>query len=101
VGDLLIFFWFRRSAVSGSVDDPAIFYGRKWWSIWPERSQDLVREHFETALSGRPTSFEAACPTAKGNPRRWLVKLKPLCAKSGPVVSVVVTSREIPYPGEA
>ena len=33
----------------------------------------------------------------RGNPRRWSVNLKPICSMAGPVVSVLATSREIPF----
>ena len=69
--------------------------GKLWWDLWPLESRGYVREQFSKALNGKPVTFEASCPTFKGNPRNWSVSLKPMVARAGPVVSVLATSREI------
>tara|TARA_B100001179_G_C18493258_1_gene360944 strand:+ start:122 stop:532 length:411 start_codon:yes stop_codon:yes gene_type:complete len=78
------------------IGRPERVLGKMWWDLWPSESQRYVQEQFERAVQGTPVTFEASCPTAKGNPRRWSVNLKPLCSKAGPVVSILATSREIP-----
>ena len=77
------------------IDGPEVVVGRLWWELWPEPSQAFIRERFKAALRGKAVAFEASCPTFKGRPCRWSVNLKPMCAAAGPVVSVLVTSREI------
>ena len=79
------------------IDDPSAIYGKFWWTLWPLNAQDMVRSVFDEAIGGTTSTFEATCPTAKGNPRRWSVNLKPICSRAGPVVSVLATSREIPF----
>ena len=82
------------------IDRPEMVLGKLWWALWPAESQSFVRDQFQSVLQGRTVAFEAHCPTAKGNERFWSVNLKPLCARDGPVVSVLATSRELPMPEE-
>ena len=77
------------------IDDPSRVLGQLWWTLWPDNSRAMVEDNFKNALGGRPVTFEASCPTAKGNPRHWSVNLKPMIARDGLVVSVLATSREI------
>lgn len=77
------------------IERPEIAIGKLWWELWPEPSQDFVRQNFFEAAQGRETSFEAECPTAKGSPRRWVVKSRPLLEPNGQIVSVLSTSRDI------
>ena len=79
------------------IDDPSAIYGKFWWTLWPLNAQDMVRGVFDEAIGGTTSTFEATCATARGNPRRWSVNLKPICSMAGPVVSVLATSREIPF----
>ncbi len=77
------------------IDDPSRVLGQLWWTLWPDNSRAMVEDNFKNALGGRPVTFEASCPTEKGNPRHWSVNLKPMIARDGLVVSVLATSREI------
>ena len=77
------------------IDRPEMVLGKLWWNLWPKESQRYVEARFREALEGKTVLFEASCPTAKGNPRRWSVNMKPMLARNGPVVSVLATSREI------
>ena len=77
------------------IDDPSRVLGQAWWSLWPDHSRAMVEDNFKNAIGGRTVTFEASCPTAKGNPRHWSVNLKPMIARDGLVVSVLATSREI------
>ena len=77
------------------IDDPSRVLGQVWWTLWPDNSRAMVEDNFKNAIGGRTVTFEASCPTAKGNPRHWSVNLKPMIARDGLVVSVLATSREI------
>lgn len=77
------------------IDEPEKVLGQLWWHLWPDHSQAMVEANFRSSLGGRTVEFQAFCPTAKGNPRRWSVNLKPMIARDGLVVSVLATSREI------
>ena len=78
-----------------AIDDSGLVIGRFWWELWPEASCEFVRTQFNKAAQGQEIEFEASCPTARGAPRRWRVHMLPLFAPSGPVVSVLATSRDI------
>ena len=77
------------------IDDPSMVLGKLWWTLWPDESRAMAEDNFKNAIGGRTVTFEAFCPTAKGNLRFWAVNLKPMIARDGPVVSVLATSREI------
>lgn len=72
-----------------------LIIGKHWWDLWPMRDRDLIRSSFTKAARGTANRFEAACATALGRRKTWLVDLKPLVAPAGPVVSVLCTSRDI------
>ena len=82
------------------IDRPEMVLQKLWWDLWPEDCRTFVRSKFSSAAQGRTVVFDAMCPTAKGKDRYWSVNLKPLFANNGPVVSVLVTSRAIPFPDE-
>jgi PAS domain S-box-containing protein len=77
------------------IDEFRNVSGKLWWELWPEDSQSMVKSMFEMTCGGRETDFVAFCPTAKGQPRRWAVKLKPMISRDGRVAGVLCTSRDI------
>lgn len=77
------------------IDQPELVIGKLWWELWPESIQWFIKQQFREALQGHETSFEAECPTAKGEPRKWVVNLRPLVASAGAVVSILSTSRDV------
>ncbi|WP_299192536.1 PAS domain-containing protein [uncultured Erythrobacter sp.] len=77
------------------IDAFSMVGGKIWWELWPEDTRKLVRKKFETAAAGSEAEFIALCPTAKGNLRRWSVKLKPMIAVDSRVAGVLCTSRDI------
>ena len=83
------------------IEEPEKVLGKLWWQLWPEPSQAFVHNKFRDAAQGTEVSFVADCPTAKGTCRRWSVKLRPMFAKGGIVVSILCTSRHIPIEHQA
>ncbi len=79
------------------IDDFASVAGRKWWDLWPEFRRDAIRQMFTRTLSGNEISFVAICPTARGEDRKWSVKLKPLMAKDCRIAGVICTSRDVTH----
>ena len=69
--------------------------GLLWWELWPEDSRDMVKRMFEATFGGQDMDFIAFCPTAKGQMRRWAVKLKPMVSHDGRIAGVLCTSRDI------
>ncbi|MBX7502183.1 PAS domain-containing protein [Qipengyuania sp. YG27] len=82
------------------IDQLGWVIGKFWWDLWPSALLTLVKEHFYDAVQGGVVNFEAECPTAKGSRRLWAVNLRPLCAQTGQVVSILCTSQDITSGGE-
>ena len=77
------------------IDDFCMVGGRQWADLWPEESADLVREAVREARAGRPSRFEAFCPTAKGTPRWWDVSVAPVPDAEGEPMGIVSISRDV------
>ena len=77
------------------VDDFAALEGCHWGELWPEESAPLVRNAIAQAQAGESSSFEAYCPTAKGEPRWWHVSVAPLKSVTGEVSAILSISRDI------
>ena len=77
------------------IDNSQQVLGKLWWELWPEESREFVKRKFAKAVQGQKVEFKASCPTAKGHKRRWCVNMRPLLAISGPVVSILASSRDI------
>lgn len=77
------------------IAQPDMVLGKFWWELWPKQSRTFVERKFLEAARGEESSFEADCPTAMGTHRRWSVNLRPICARTGLVVSVLCISRDI------
>lgn len=77
------------------IPDFSMVSGSRWWELWPEESQLMIRQMFERCMCGIEVSFEAACPTAQGVSKRWSVKLKPMVTPDARVTGALCTSREI------
>lgn len=69
--------------------------GLPWLQLWPDGSQADVKLALEQALRGESTRFEAACPTARGEPRWWDVTVAPVLAEGQRVDKIIAVSRDI------
>lgn len=77
------------------IDDFSGLVGCGWRELWPERSQAVVSESINAALTGQVSRFEAFCPTAKGTPKWWEVTVSPIHGENGQVAAVLSSSRDI------
>lgn len=85
----------RNGRCAMEVDEFALIAGKTWWELWPEESRHLVIDSVERARAGKPTTFEAYCPTAKGTPRWWDVSVSPVHDGNGELQALVSVSRDI------
>lgn len=69
--------------------------GRDWESLWPERAKDHVRTAIERGRAGQGYRFREFCPTAKGRPRWWDVRVSPVHDETGKVARLLAVSRDI------
>lgn len=77
------------------VDDFQAIQGLEWSELWPEASRKTVRQELEKALSGGIGQFTGFCPTAKGTPKTWDVRVTPVMAGDGSLLGVLAVSRDI------
>ncbi len=77
------------------LDDPAAILGKKWWELWPEETQAQVRDAAERARGGEVVGFEGFCPTLKGTPKWWDVRVSPVVSEDGSIHRLVAVSRDM------
>ncbi|WP_119156618.1 EAL and GGDEF domain-containing protein [Caldimonas tepidiphila] len=77
------------------IDDFGRWRGRAWTSFWPQDGRPLMEAALEAARQGRVGHFDAFCPTAKGSPRWWDVKVTPILGSGGRVERLLSVSRDV------
>lgn len=90
-----IAFMNRNGLCSMEIDDFASLRGQPWDGLWPADAQQQVRDAVAAAQAGRPSRFEAFCPTAKGTPRWWDISVSPVHDAGGGVAAILSTSRDV------
>lgn len=83
------------------IDDFGVVCGAMWPNLWPEESQNLVREAMTNARNGSIGTFQAICPTAKGTEKWWDVVVSPLIGADGALGGLISISRDITRVHEA
>jgi diguanylate cyclase (GGDEF)-like protein/PAS domain S-box-containing protein len=83
------------------IDDPTIYLGRPWASLWPSAARPLVQTAITAARDGGVGRFSGACPTARGNPRWWDVVVSPVFGDAGNTIKLVAMARDITEQREA
>ena len=69
--------------------------GRHWWDLWPEESHPIVQEATAKGAQGETTDFRGFCPTARGRPKWWDVRVAPIRDPDGAVAGVLVVSKDV------
>ncbi|MFC7380536.1 response regulator [Brevundimonas sp. GCM10030266] len=69
--------------------------GKHWSDLWPLESRRSLSRALSRARAGTPSTFIAACPTARGKARWWSTVVSPVLNKDGTVVRLLATSRNI------
>ncbi len=78
------------------IDDFSPLCGQAWTHLWPAAARSDIELSVASAVEGRPQSFQAFCPTAKGAPRWWEVTVSPVRdSVNGRVVRLLAVSRDI------
>lgn len=90
-----LIFMNRNGQCAMEIGDFSTVYGRHWAEFWPEDSAHLVTEALRQGLAGKPSRFEAPCPTAAGTLKYWDVSVAPIRDEAGKVTRIVSVSRDI------
>ena len=92
-GNLLSLSAEGRKALEVSSENDLV--GRWWPERWPVASRTLAETAISKALEGRDSCFQAPCPTAKGTPKWWDVRVTPIISKTGTPEWIVSITRDI------
>jgi PAS domain S-box-containing protein len=76
------------------IDDFQKFVGRAWAELWPEPARDVLRHEVDRARGGGTGHFSAHCPTAKGAPKFWDVRITPVHRENGELAGLLSVSRD-------
>ena len=85
----------RNGRCSMEIDDFCAVAGQPWETLWPEESAVEIRAAVAAALDGRSSRFETFCPTAKGTPKWWDVRVSPVRNDTGEVLAILSVSRDV------
>lgn len=78
------------------VDDLSEICGLPWVSLWPgEAARQQIELALEQARQGQLGKFVAFCPTAKGVPKFWDVRVTPIHGADGQLQGFLSVSRDI------
>ena len=85
----------RNGRCSMEIDDFCTVSGQQWETLWPEEAAVDVRAAVAAALDGQSSRFDAFCPTAKGTPKWWDVRVSPVRDVAGKVLAILSVSRDV------
>ncbi|WP_235888316.1 PAS domain-containing protein, partial [Neobacillus paridis] len=77
------------------IDNFDDIFGTPWVSLWPEAVRPAIFKALGEARQGQTGHFEAFCPTAKGNPRWWDVKVNVIKGVDGQIEGLLSVSRDV------
>jgi signal transduction histidine kinase len=77
------------------IDDIDQFLGRRWVDFWKEEDQPRAEAAVTAAKAGGVGSFQGDCPTVKGIPKSWDVRITPALDGDGKIERLIVVSRDI------
>lgn len=77
------------------IDDFSEFKNKQWWLLWGPENETLIRESVDNAFNGETVQFTAFCPTAKGTPKWWDVKVSPVIKEGETIEKIIAVSRDI------
>lgn len=85
----------RQGLIVMEIDDLSYLLGQNWENLWPEECKPLIRSMLQAALDGETIDFSAYCPTAKGTPRWWDVRVAPVRNDRGVIDGVLCIGRDV------
>lgn len=69
--------------------------GKAWLDFWHGDAEEAAKEALEQARKGNLGQFTGFCPTAKGTPKWWDVRVTPIRSRSGRIERLLAVSRDI------
>ena len=77
------------------IEDIESFLNKSWIDFWEGEDNQKARKAVELAREGEFGFFEGFCPTNKGTPKWWSVKVSPVRDPEGKVLELLSVSRDI------
>lgn len=69
--------------------------GRHWWDLWPAEAHEMVQQATAQAAGGEASDFRGFCPTTRGRPKWWDVRVVPIRDDEENVSGVLVVSKDV------
>ena len=85
----------RNGQCALEIDDFETVRGRHWSSLWPPESRLAIQQAMAAARAGDTGHFSAFCPTLKGQPRWWDVKVNRVPGDDGGADRLLSVSRDV------
>lgn len=77
------------------VDHFSQVCGQAWPTLWPEQAAEEIKHALGQARQGEVGQFVSFCPTAKGTPKWWDVRVTPIHDAHGQLQGFLSVSRDI------
>jgi PAS domain S-box-containing protein len=85
----------RHGLLSMEIDDSDAVVGQPWIEGWPDQIRPLLRDVLAKARGGELGRFDAFCPTHKGTPKWWDVRVSPVRDADGNIRRLIVISSDV------
>lgn len=82
----------RNGRCAMEIDDLTALLGRKWSSLWPDETREMLDRAVAEAGAGHLARFVAECPTAKGRVACWDVTVAGVPDASGDIQELISVS---------
>jgi PAS domain S-box-containing protein len=77
------------------IDDFNSICGSYWPDLWPQQSHETIHSAYDVARAGGTGHFVAFCPTAKGTPKWWDVRVTPIRGAGAELDGFLSVSRDV------
>ncbi|MBS0661432.1 MAG: response regulator [Verrucomicrobia bacterium] len=77
------------------IDDVSRVHGQPWPGMWPVEEMPRVQAALARAQAGETAAFVGFCPTARGTPKWWDVRISPVAAGAGGIARLLSVSRDV------
>lgn len=85
----------RNGQCTMEIEDFSAVRGLHWAALWPEESRPAIHQALDAAREGSTGHFSAFCPTAKGTPKWWDVKVTAVAGSEHSPARLLSVSRDV------
>ena len=85
----------RNGQCAMEIEDFGALQGMHWAALWPEETRPAIYQALKAAREGGTGHFSAFCPTAKGTPKWWDVKVSAMPGSDPGAGCLLSISRDV------